>query len=296
MARKIDEVNFRIIVDEHLENWKAMGEKGFAVLIDVYYDDMSSTRLLLDTGSGTPALVHNLKEMNLDVSAVDMIILSHGHWDHVGGLITMLKLIGKKVPVLYHPNALTPKIYTPNDEKERDVGIGNYFTIEELESTSEMISTTEPYEIGDGIWTSGEVPRTNDFEKLTGTLTKIRTIKNGEKILDPLEDDLSLIFQLKDGSLVLLAGCCHAGLVNTMNHVTTITGSSNIVGVVGGLHLHDASKERLAKTVEHLKGYNITTLSPCHCTGLRGQAALMYAFEDVFKQVGVGSLLKFKST
>jgi len=295
MTRKIDEVNFRIIVDEHLENWKAMGEKGFAVFVDVYYDDMSSTRLLLDTGSGTPALVHNLKEMNLDVSTVDMIILSHGHWDHVGGLITVLKLIGKKVPVLYHPNALTHKIYTPDDGKERDVGIKNYFTIEELESASEMISTTEPYEIGDGIWTTGEVPRTNDFEKLTGTLTKIHTIRNGAKILDTLEDDLSLIFKLKDDSLVLLAGCCHAGLVNTMNHTTTITGSSNIVAVVGGLHLHDASKERLAKTVEHLKDYKLTTLSPCHCTGLRGKAALMYAFEDVFKEVGVGSLLKFKS-
>ncbi|TFG28723.1 MBL fold metallo-hydrolase [Candidatus Thorarchaeota archaeon] len=297
MSKGIDEVNIRILVDARVDsgNYRLMAERGFAALIDVYYDDMSSTRLLFDTGSSTPALVHNLKEMNLDISTVDMVILSHGHWDHVGGLMTMLKLIGKKVPVLLHPNAIAPKIYTPDEGEERDVGIENYFTVEELENAAEIITTTEPYEIGEGIWTTGEVPRTNDFEKLTGTLTKIHTFRDGVKVLDSLVDDLSLIFKLKDESVVLFTGCCHAGLVNTMNHATTITGTSNFIAVVGGLHLYDASKERLAMTVEYLKGHTLTTLSPCHCTGLRGQAALMYAFEGVFKEVGSGSLLKFKS-
>ncbi|MGY5858041.1 MAG: MBL fold metallo-hydrolase [Candidatus Thorarchaeota archaeon] len=297
MSKGIDEVNIRILVDARVDsgNYKLMAEAGFAALIDVYYDDMSSTRLLFDTGSSTPALVHNLKEIHLDLTTVDMVILSHGHWDHVGGLMTMLKLIGKKVPVLIHPAAIAPKIYTPDAGKERDVGIKEYFSIDELESAAEIIRTTEPYEVGDGIWTTGEVPRTNDFEKLTGTLTKIHTFRDGEKILDPLVDDLSLIFKLKDESVVLFTGCCHAGLVNTMTHATTIAGTSNFIAVVGGLHLHDASKERLSKTVDYLEGCSLTTLSPCHCTGLRGQAALMYAFEDVFKEVGSGSLLKFKS-
>ncbi len=295
MSRKIDELHIHILADGHVDVGNLMGEAGFAALIDVFYDDMSESRLLLDTGSSTPALVHNLKQMELNLSSVDMIILSHGHWDHVGGLLTVLNEIGKRVPVLYHPQAITPKIYTDDDGNERDVGIKNYFTPDELNASAEIISTTDPHKIREGIWTTGEVPRTNDFEKLTGTLMKIHTIRDGEKIIDPLDDDLSLIFQLKDESIIILTGCCHAGLVNTMKHAATITGSSNIIGVVGGLHLHDASKERLAKTVEHLKGYNLTTLSPCHCTGLRGKAALMYAFEDSFKEVGVGSILKFKS-
>lgn len=296
ISRKIDEVHIRILVDGHVDVGELMGEAGFAALVDVYYDDMSSTRLLFDTGGSTPALVHNLKEMKLDISTVEMIILSHGHWDHVGGLMTILNQIGKIVPVLFHPHALAPKIFTPDNGKERDIGIKNYFSPKELESAAEIINTTEPHVINEGIWATGEIPRTTDFEKHTGTLTKIHTFKDGEKKPDALEDDLSLIFELNDESLVLLTGCCHAGVVNTMNHATTISGSSNIVAVVGGLHLHDASKDRLAKTVEHLKAYNLTTLSPCHCTGLRGQAALMYAFEDVFREVGVGSLLKFKST
>ncbi|MGY5873074.1 MAG: MBL fold metallo-hydrolase [Candidatus Thorarchaeota archaeon] len=295
MSKKIDDLHIRILVDGNVNTWKVLGEAGFAALVDVFYDDMSSTRLLFDTGSSTPALVHNLKEMELDISTIDMIILSHGHWDHVGGLKEILRLTGKK-PVLYHPHAVAPKIFTPDDGKERDVGTKNYFSVDELKSSAEIIETTEPYLINDGIWTTGEVPRTNDFEKLTGNLTKIHTIKDGKKTPDELEDDLSLIFQLKDGSVVILAGCCHSGIVNTMNHASTITASSSVVAIAGGLHLHDASKERLTKTIEYLEGFPLATLAPCHCTGLRGQAALMYAFEDIFKDIGVGSTLKFKSS
>lgn len=296
IARKIDEVNIRILVDGHVGVGKLMGEAGFAALVDIYYNDKSAKRMLFDTGGSTPALLHNLKQMSIVLSTVDMVILSHGHWDHVGGLMDMLKEIGKRVPVLLHPQAIAPKIFTDDKGKEHNIGIKNYFSVDQLNEAADVILTADPHLIREGVWTTGFVPRTNDFEKLTGTLTKIHTIQDGENIPDEIEDDLSLIFQLKDDSVVILAGCCHSGIVNTMNHATSITGSPNIIAVVGGLHLHDASKERLKKTVKHLKGYNLTQLSPCHCTGLRGQAALMYAFEDVFKEVGVGSLLKFKST
>ncbi len=295
MSRAIDEIHIRIVVDGKVLVEKVIGEFGFTALIDVFYDDLSKTRLLFDTASSTPALMHNLGLSKIDSSSIDMIVLSHGHWDHVGGLMEVLSWTGKRTPVLYHPQALAPKIITTDDGKERDIGIKNYFSAEELKNSTEVIETTEPYSIGEGIWTTGEVPRTNDFEKLTGNLVKVHTIKDGKKTPDELDDDLSLIFQLKDGSVVILAGCCHSGIVNTMSHASTITGSSSIVAVAGGLHLHDASKERLAKTIEHLKEFPLTTLAPCHCTGLRGQAALMYGFEDIFKEIGVGSTLKFKS-
>lgn len=295
MARRIDELNIRILVDGKVNAWELMGDAGFAALVDVYYDDLSSTRLLFDTGEGTPALAHNIEQMEIDLSTVDQIILSHGHWDHIGGLMDMITKIGRKIPILLHPYALEPKIVTDKKGNEHNLGIRNNYSADELNEAADVIYQTKPYEISDGIWTTGEIPRKNDFEKLTGMLTKTHTIRDGRTTPDLLQDDLSLIFQLKDDSVIILAGCCHAGIVNTMNHVSHITGSSNIIAVVGGLHLHDASNERLEKTVEHLKCYNFTQLSPCHCTGLRGQAALMYAFKDVFKEVSVGSLLKFKA-
>ncbi len=296
MTRAINEIHIRIIVDGKVSAPKVMGDAGFAALVDVFYDDMSNIRLLFDTGASTPALMHNLRVEEIDSTSIDMIILSHGHWDHVGGLMNVLSWTGMRIPVLYHPSALEPKIFTPDNGKEFDIGIKEYFSIDELKNSTDVIETVEPYLIGEGIWTTGEVPRTNDFEKFTGNMTKVHTIKDGVKTPDELEDDLSLMFQLKDGSVVILAGCCHSGIVNTMNHVTTVTGTSSIIAIAGGLHLYDASKERLAKTIKHLKGFPLTTLAPCHCTGLRGQAALMYAFEDIFKEIGSGSTLKFKSS
>ena len=264
------------------------------------YDDSSEFQFLFDTAGGTPVLDHNVgilqERHNRNLSQIEMIILSHGHWDHSASVLKVLEMTGKPVPVLCHPDALLHKVFTSEDGKLHEIGIQKYFKESELETKTEVILTKEPYEVTDGIMTTGEVARTNAFENLTGILQKIMTMKDGKENPDEIADDLSVSFQLKDGSVVILTGCCHSGVVNTVEQVVRLTGSSSIVGIVGGLHLHDASKERLTKTTEYLKQYPLTTVGACHCTGLKGRAALMYAFEEPFKDVGAGSVLKFQST
>jgi 7,8-dihydropterin-6-yl-methyl-4-(beta-D-ribofuranosyl)aminobenzene 5'-phosphate synthase len=207
----------------------------------------------------------------------------------------VFELIGKPVPVLCHPDALLHKIFTEESGKKHEIGIHEYYNESKLENTAEVISTKESYKINDGIMTTGVVPRTNSFEKLTGNLQKITTVRDKQEIPDSIQDDLSIVFQLKDNSIVLLTGCCHSGVVNTVEHAVNITGTSSLVGVVGGLHLHDASKERLTSTIKHLKQYPLTSIGACHCTGLKGRAALLDAFDESFKDVGVGSVLKYES-
>ena len=297
MTRAIVEVEIRILADGNVQMGRVVGEAGFAALVKVEYDDSSEFQFLFDAAGGTPALEHNVEVMkddvNRDLSPIEMIILSHGHWDHVAGVLKVYSMTGKSVPVLCHPDALLHKIFTSDDGKRHEIGIHKYFGVSELESKTEVITTTEPYKVADGIMTTGVVPRTNDFERLTGNLQKITTEKEGKEALDQIEDDLSVFFHMKDGSVVVLTGCCHSGVVNTVEHVISLVGTSSVIGIVGGLHLHDASKMRLEKTIESLKKYPLTTLAPCHCTGLRGKAALMYAFEKSFKDIGAGSTLKF---
>ena len=299
MTRAITEVEIHILADNNVRGGKVIGEAGFAALVIVRYDDSSEFQFLFDTAGGTPVLEHNaavLKERhNRDLSQIELIILSHGHWDHVAGVLKVFEMTGKAVPVLCHPDALLHRIFTSDDGQRHEIGIHEYFSESDLETKTEVIATKEPYKIADGVMTTGEVSRTNDFEHLTGHLQKIVTITDGKENSDQIADDLSISFHLKDGSVVILTGCCHSGVVNTVEQVVSQTGSSSVVGIVGGLHLHDASKERLTKTTEYLEQYPLATVGACHCTGLKGRAALMYAFEEPFKDVGAGSVLKFES-
>jgi len=299
VTREIVAVEIHILADGNVQMERVVGEAGFAALVMVTYDDSSEFLFLFDTAGGTPALEHNaviMKErFDRDLSDIEMIALSHGHWDHVAGVMKVISMIENPIPVLCHPDALLHKVFTEESGKKHEIGIHEFFNESDLETKTQVIVTKEPYKVADGILTTGVVPRTNDFEKLTGNLQKIITVRDGKETPDLIEDDLSVLFHLKDGSIVILTGCCHAGVVNTTEHASSLTGSSSIVGIVGGLHLHDASKERLTKTIEHLGQYPLRTIGACHCTGLKGRAALMYAFEDSFKNIGAGSVLKFES-
>lgn len=178
-----------------------------------------------------------------------------------------------------------------------DVGIQTFIrSLDDLKKEANLISTTFPHKFNGSIMTTGEVPRKNDFEKLTGELKKVKTQKNGKEIPDKIEDDLSLIFHLANDSIVILAGCCHSGIINTVNFTTELTGSNNIVGIIGGLHLFDASNKRLSRTVRELKKFPIETIAPCHCSGLQGKFALSTAFGKKFHNAFVSTKLKFEAS
>ncbi|MHA2080161.1 MAG: MBL fold metallo-hydrolase [Candidatus Thorarchaeota archaeon] len=299
LTRAIIEVEIRILADGNVQMRRVIGEAGFAALVKVRYDDSSEFQFLFDTAGGTPTLEHNVgvmkDQLGRNLSSIEMIVLSHGHWDHVAGVLSVISMIGRPVPVLCHPDALLHKIFTSDDGKRHEIGIHEYYNEAELETKTEVIATKDPYKVADGIMTTGVVPRTNDVEKLTGNLQKIVTVRNGKETPDLIEDDLSVIFHMKDDSVVILTGCCHSGIVNTVEHAINQTGSSSVIGIVGGFHLHDASKVRLEKTTERLGKLPLQTLAACHCTGLRGKAAMMMAFDDKFKNAGVGSTFKFES-
>ncbi|UCE15023.1 MAG: MBL fold metallo-hydrolase [Candidatus Heimdallarchaeota archaeon] len=291
---KIQKLDIQIIVDNNAGPGGTLGESGFSALAEVTYTDSTSMKLLFDTGPSPVAFLNNVKKLKIDLTLIDAIILSHGHWDHVGGLKEAIALSKKRVPVICHPEALLPKVLIEKG-KVSDIGIQGYITTNDLKNKTNLITKTTSHKLSESVLTTGKVPRQNDFELLSGRLKKITTVKNGTNVPDKIEDDLSLIFHLVDDTIVILSGCCHSGIVNTTALATELTCSSKVVGIIGGLHLHDASDERLSKTVQALKKYPIKKMAPCHCSGLRGKFALSAPFGKQFTEVGVTTKLQFEA-
>jgi 7,8-dihydropterin-6-yl-methyl-4-(beta-D-ribofuranosyl)aminobenzene 5'-phosphate synthase len=292
----IQKLEIQIIVENTAGSFwgGTLGEYGFSALSKIQFSD-SELKILFDTGPSPVAFLNNIKKLEVDLSTIDAIVLSHGHLDHIGGLKEAIALTKKRIPLICHPQTVSPKFITEKG-KTRDVGFQKIFdSVEDLKKQVHLITTTTSHEFTKSVMTTGEVPRKNDYEVLLGKLREVTTVKKGKIIPDKLLDDLSMVFHLADESIVILAGCCHSGIVNTVAKTEELTDSSNIVGIVGGLHIRDASHNRLSQTIQELEKYPIKKIAPCHCTGFRGKYALASAFGKKFLDVSTSSIIKFEA-
>jgi len=257
-------------LSENTANFGFLAEWGLSLLVEA--DD---TRILFDTGLSFSA-VHNAKLMGIDLSEIDCIVISHGHADHTGGLREVLKICGD-VPVIGHPDIWTAKYVKRNDGPEKYCGIP--FSAEQLESLGARFKLgTEPVRIADGITTTGEIPMLTGYEYIEDNLF---VKEDGLLQPDKLADDLSLVIDTVYG-LVVILGCAHRGLINTLRHAQKITGNKSVYAAVGGTHLLRASQERMDNTVADLKKMGIQRLGVSHCTGFHACARLASEFEDSF--------------
>lgn len=257
-----------------------LGEHGFACLVET-----DQTRLLFDCGQGF-GLVGNAVELGCALERCEGIVLSHGHYDHAGGLLAALAETGP-VPVHAHPDIFQPRYWQSNFEL-RPIGIPS--SLDDCRSAgAQFVFDRKFHLLAPRIWITGEIPRCNQFEGGDPHLV----VPDGDGYRpDPFADDQALVIETRRG-LVVLLGCAHAGVINTLDHVREQTGCARIHAIVGGTHLGPASEDQYQATVKALRGYCVERLAVSHCTGLVRAAHLHHEFAGRFSFAAVGSQLEF---
>jgi 7,8-dihydropterin-6-yl-methyl-4-(beta-D-ribofuranosyl)aminobenzene 5'-phosphate synthase len=262
----IRNLNITAIVENTAGTFDAAGEWGLALWIEA-----DGHRILSDTGQGH-TLLRNARLLGIDLSAADSLVISHGHFDHTGGIAEAIEA-GFGGKIYAHPGALAGKYQREKNPPHRSIGIPNAALRAVRSRLGDLVQTTRPVEIAPGLIVTGVVPRRNQFEDVADPFFVDEACTQP----DPLIDDQALLIETTKG-WVVVTGCGHSGLINTLNYARELTGAAQIFAAIGGLHLFRASAERIAATVRSLHDFGVELIAPCHCTGFEATGALQNEF------------------
>lgn len=270
-----------VLVENTAQGHGLLGEHGLAFWIDI-----GSHGILFDAGQ-TDIVSHNARLLDVDLSSMNAIVLSHGHYDHTGGLAALprSKTWREKaaVPAYVHPDALEEKYARDADGTGRYIGMVAE-SRKTLVESFEIVSTEKPTEIAEGLTVTGPIPRVTDFENTGGPFFRDPECDQP----DELTDDQAVFLETSAGTVVLL-GCAHAGIVNTLRYIMQLVPDRPIHTVIGGTHLVAAGTTRMNRTVEALRAFHIQRLFPLHCTGFQAAARLWKNFPNRVQACPVGT-------
>lgn len=268
-------------LSENTATFGHIAEWGLSMLIEA-----DGKKILFDTGAGF-STVYNAHLNNIDLRTIDRMVLSHGHYDHTGGIVDVLMRMNKEIEVIAHPDIWTAKYSKHGDNPVHFAGMP--YRRDLLENFGARFNLTEkPVHITDNIYTTGEVPLLSAYEKVDDNLW----VKEGGKLQpDKMADDLGMVIDTEYG-LVVILGCAHRGIVNTLKHAQKLAGKELIYAAIGGTHLINASGGRLQKTAVELREMGVQYLGVSHCTGFEAEAYLYREFGEHFFLNNAGSRLE----
>jgi 7,8-dihydropterin-6-yl-methyl-4-(beta-D-ribofuranosyl)aminobenzene 5'-phosphate synthase len=247
-----------ILFDFHTGGW------GFSAMIEV-----DGERILFDAGSRENTVVQNAKELNINLDNLDNIYLSHNHKDHTGGLITLKK----EYPNSFKNAHVGEGIFysRPNPDGDGNYILSNKYTLENL--GIKFITHKNPTQLVPGVWTTGQVPRKYDEKNWSGVSKMIDS--EGNTVEDIIPEDQSLFFDTENG-IVLISGCGHAGLANTLDYVQKIIPGRPIYKIIGGFHLLKLSNDKLEWTAGKMREAGVKYFVGAHCTGLNSTYSIRH--------------------
>jgi 7,8-dihydropterin-6-yl-methyl-4-(beta-D-ribofuranosyl)aminobenzene 5'-phosphate synthase len=269
------------LVENTAERAGLLGEHGLAIWLEV-----GEQCVLWDTGQGL-TILHNAHQLNVELHRAEAIVLSHGHYDHTGGLSVVLRQATQAL-VYACPEVCQRRFVRDVDGTTRDIGMPEAEVQAVRRRGIEFGEAGKPTEIVAGLYMTGAIPRRLNFENVGGRFV----LDEAGRKADLIPDDQALFFSSPRGTVVLL-GCAHAGLLNTLSYVQHLTGGEPIYCVLGGMHLRNASRVRLERSVEAIQQMNIACLRPAHCTGTRAITAFRNVFPTRCGEWSVGTEMVF---
>jgi 7,8-dihydropterin-6-yl-methyl-4-(beta-D-ribofuranosyl)aminobenzene 5'-phosphate synthase len=309
-----------LIVNERFNLPPPVAEHGFSALINIVKDNKNkaeknssehnciSNTFLFDTGVSENGVLHNADVFGIDFSQIDGIILSHGHFDHFTGLVNVLKRISSSrrhttsthlIDIFVHPDAFLRRWEIYPDGKRAKSPFLDEKQLQELEAGIHKTTSVSflPSEESPSLLITGQIPRETSFEK--GFPFQYAENPSDEKNLvpDPLiKDDQAIVANVKNKGLVILTGCGHAGVINTINYAKKVTGLDKIYAVIGGFHLPADGgiyEEAIDPTLKELQKADPEYIVPCHCTGWKATNKIIDLMPEKFIQSGVGTIFTF---
>lgn len=277
-----DQVSITTLVENTVNVAGLRAEHGLSFLIRA--GDQS---VLFDTGQ-SDLVLQNAGAMGLSLAGLDAVVLSHGHYDHTGGVEAICR-VAPRARVLAHPAALDPKFTQNQDGTSRFIGLAPSAAAQLNDKGREVNWTTRPTEVVQGVFATGEIPRTTSYEDTGGRFY----LDAACTALDPLLDDQALFFDTSHG-LVVVLGCAHAGVVNTLDYIRNISGGRPLWAVIGGMHLHNSGAVRMVETIKALRQMAPRKLLPAHCTGFSATSKLWASFPELCSGCPVGTTLTFR--
>lgn len=281
----LKEANVSILAEDTIPfDTPFWGRFGLSVLLELKAENCEK-QILYDTNSSAIPILHNLRILGKSLDEVSTIFLSHCHYDHTDGLTGVLEAINRPITLIAHPEIFRP-CFEINPDGVRHIGIAGQ-SCDSLEQKGATFTLTDaPLNLMTGATTTGEIERVTPFE----VLEDLYTVVDGKVVQDHEKDDSAVVLNFEEG-LVIVTGCCHSGIVNTMSHAKKITGVDKVHAVIGGLHFMDASEEKKAKSVEALR--EVDWVFAGHCTGFDGLQRISSALGDRFAQIHTGSMIQF---
>ena len=277
----IKKLQITILAENTVRRPGLLSEHGWSVWIEA-----DERRILFDTGQGL-VLRHNVDKLDIPLETAHLVALSHGHFDHTGGLSTVFGFT-QSIDLYLHPAALEEKYRREKTPPHRAIGIPKYDEPSLREQTNQLIWTSKPTKLAEDIFLTGEIPRRNDFEDTGGAFYLDADCTKP----DPLLDDQALWIETSGGIVVIL-GCAHSGVVNTLDYIAELTGNKQIRAVLGGMHLIKSGSRRIDATIDALKQYQINKIGASHCTGMRATTRLWSEFPESCVECSVGTTLCF---